>query len=492
MLLVDTVTPQHRIRLSHEEERGLCLYLGDTTQFVENDEHRYHESLAVVPCLFRSPRRVLIAGGGDGLAATRVLRFPSVESVVVCDYDETMTRLARDEPALAALNARSLADPRTRVVNDDAFAFLRRCRDRFDLILCDFPDPYLEPLGRLYSKEFYRAARARLGAGGMLVTQACMIEGSVSTIHATIASVFPHVAFYRTFFARPAWGGFVLGANRPLGAPAPVPEWTRYLNDAVVASLFAMGKDEGITPAPVNTVANETLVRRTLLAAFGGRIGCMDAFDEGRFVATLDSDTVVDPTYVWPLLAYAADERRLSVRVADAWRDKAKVPLRRLGFARRGKLHRMTLEPSADHRARLEARWASLDDSSVVAVETHDARERPDEARHLGKRGRARRSRKHTESQALADTRSYRLVARGRQGGVVAIARVAFDDEIEVRLSWATNDPRKRELAALLLFGFALREWDAPITLHTAGSSRFFERLGFVHRDTYAIYEPAR
>jgi spermidine synthase len=47
-----------------------------------------------------APRKVAILGGGDGMAAREVLRYPGVESVTLVELDPHMTRLFSRDPAL--------------------------------------------------------------------------------------------------------------------------------------------------------------------------------------------------------------------------------------------------------------------------------------------------------------------------------------------------------------------------------------------------------
>ena len=48
-----------------------------------------HPALAALP----AARRVLVLGGGDGLAVREILRYPQIESVTLVDLDPAMTRL---------------------------------------------------------------------------------------------------------------------------------------------------------------------------------------------------------------------------------------------------------------------------------------------------------------------------------------------------------------------------------------------------------------
>ncbi|MEB2325086.1 MAG: polyamine aminopropyltransferase, partial [Sorangiineae bacterium] len=104
-----------RIVLS-ERGAGFELFLNGNLQFSSLDEHRYHEAL-VHPAMGAAARRarVLIGGGGDGLAAREALRWPEVEALTLVDLDPAMTRLATSDQRLRRQNQGSLTDPRVRV-----------------------------------------------------------------------------------------------------------------------------------------------------------------------------------------------------------------------------------------------------------------------------------------------------------------------------------------------------------------------------------------
>lgn len=153
--------------------QDLRLYLDGHLQFASVDERRYHESL-VHPAmsLAASRQRVLILGGGDGLSAREVLKYPEVEEVDLVDLDPAMTNLARRYLPLCVLNNNALSHPRVRVHNQDAFSFLQEAQVQYGVILIDLTDPRTEAITKLYSVEGYQRCRRLLGPGGVLVTQA--------------------------------------------------------------------------------------------------------------------------------------------------------------------------------------------------------------------------------------------------------------------------------------------------------------------------------
>ncbi|MEU4063300.1 polyamine aminopropyltransferase [Streptomyces wedmorensis] len=149
------------------------LFLDGRLRVAGQDEHRYHEAL-VHPAMKGTHARVLIVGGGDGLAAREALRYRGVRAVTVVEIDPGVVRLARTDPALATLNAQAFRDPRVRVVYADAFGWLReaadRVQERYDVVISDLPDPGITPSTKLYSEEFYGlVARVLTGAGRFAV-----------------------------------------------------------------------------------------------------------------------------------------------------------------------------------------------------------------------------------------------------------------------------------------------------------------------------------
>ncbi|MEV5436606.1 polyamine aminopropyltransferase [Streptomyces sp. NPDC052682] len=152
--------------------RPLGLFLDGRLRVSGSDERRYHEAL-VHPAMTGPHPRVLVLGGGDGLAVREVLRYPGVHRVDVVERDAGVVRLARRDPALAALNRHALDDPRVRVTTADAFNWLRSAPPAaYDVVVSNLPDPGITASTKLYAQEFYGLARRVLAPGGRLVVHA--------------------------------------------------------------------------------------------------------------------------------------------------------------------------------------------------------------------------------------------------------------------------------------------------------------------------------
>ncbi len=261
-------TPYQRIIVTRNRA-GFQLFLNSHLQFNSSDEYRYHEAL-VHPALalVGAPRRVLILGGGDGLALREVLKHPSVEAVTLVDIDPQMTELSAKFVPLAELNRRAYEDPRVEVVNRDAMIWLEEDGPPFDAAVIDFPDPSTFALGKLYTTRFYKLLKRRLAPDGAFSIQCtsplvarkafwCIVR----TIEAAGFEVKPYHAPVPSFGV---WG-FALAAPRPFEPPCRAPEGVelKFLNDSVMSALFALPTDLA-PPAEkveINRLDNQVLVR---------------------------------------------------------------------------------------------------------------------------------------------------------------------------------------------------------------------------------------
>ena len=168
-ILYDEKSDQQHVQLIETARFGRMLLLDGVVQTTEADEHVYHEMLSHTPILAHgSAKRVLIIGGGDGGMLREVCRHPGVETVTMVEIDAAVVEFSKKH--LPSLSAGAFEDPRLDLVIEDAAAYVRRSRKKFDVIIADRPDP-IGPGAALFAKSFYADCRARLRKGGVLVTQ---------------------------------------------------------------------------------------------------------------------------------------------------------------------------------------------------------------------------------------------------------------------------------------------------------------------------------
>jgi len=252
-------TPYQRIVVTRHGG-AFELFLNGNLQLSSADEYRYHEAL-VHPALALagSRRRVVIGGGGDGLAVRDVV------SVTLVDIDPEMTELARTYPPLRTMNGGSLDDPRVHVVNEDAMRFFADDGTQASAIILDFPDPGTYAVGKLYSVEMYRNVKRRLLPDGALVVQSSspfLSKATFACILRTLAAAGFVVRPYQVFV--PSFGiwGFALARAEPFAVPTELPDAPlQFLNRASLAALFALPPDVGARRSvDVNRLDNQALV----------------------------------------------------------------------------------------------------------------------------------------------------------------------------------------------------------------------------------------
>jgi len=257
-------TPYQRIVLTRWKN-DVRLFLNGNLQFSSRDEYRYHEAL-VHPGLSALPgaKRVLVLGGGDGLAVREILKYPQIESVTLVDLDARMTELFSRNAFLADLNGGSLKAGKVKVINEDALVWLEHQEAFYDFIVVDFPDPTNYALGKLYTNAFYRLLEKRLSARGLMVIQATsplFARRSFWCVVETLRSVGLEPAPYHALV--PSFGewGYILAGHEPYVSPKHYPSGLRFINPQTTESLFSFPPDMQAIPAEVNRLDNQVLVR---------------------------------------------------------------------------------------------------------------------------------------------------------------------------------------------------------------------------------------
>jgi spermidine synthase len=257
-------SPYQRIVLTRNDN-DLRLFLNGNLQFSSRDEYRYHEAL-IHPGMagLRNPRKILILGGGDGLAAREILRYPSVEAITLVDLDPKVTGLFRKHPDLISLNRDSLNSPKLTLLNLDAFLWLRDNQETFDFIAVDFPDPSNYSVGKLYTTKFFGLLRRALSPEGALVIQSTspyVARKSYWCVEKTLRAVgfktLPYHAYVPSFGE---WGYLMAGLEEPR-VPSAFPEGLRFLSKETFAGMLQFPDDMARVETDVNKLNNQALVR---------------------------------------------------------------------------------------------------------------------------------------------------------------------------------------------------------------------------------------
>lgn len=187
------------------------MYLNGNIQFNSLDEHRYHEALVDWPLKSRlshsrfwleSSLNVLVLGWWDGLAVRNLLNYEQVKSITLVELDPKIIEISKHQKDIKRLNRSSLSSDKLTIITQDAFAFIKNTKEKYDVIIADFPDPRDTYTAKLYSKEFYIWVYGTLKPGGVFVTQASNAFFSnkvLFSIKKTISSVFNNAEAYHRY-----------------------------------------------------------------------------------------------------------------------------------------------------------------------------------------------------------------------------------------------------------------------------------------------------
>ncbi len=171
---MEQVLASHRsdfqqIDILETEAFGKMLVIDGKVQACELDEFVYHEMLTHPALLSHpSPKKVLVAGGGDGGTVRECLLHPEVQEITLIEIDPQVIELCqRHIPRLASsLNQ----NPRVKVNAADAAEAIRAARG-LDVILVDSSDP-VGPSEALFQPEFFAEIHAALAEDGITCLQA--------------------------------------------------------------------------------------------------------------------------------------------------------------------------------------------------------------------------------------------------------------------------------------------------------------------------------
>lgn len=290
-IVTSMTTPFQHIVLTQNRSGNLRCYINGHLQFNEADEQIYHENLVHPAMHIARPRKkVLILGGGDGLALREILKYPDVREVTLVDLDPMMTDLAATDPHLTRMNGGSLSDPRVtrrtasgiqtgaeyqagqtsqydlfptevhetvrlHIINLDAAEFAKTMDSDYDVVFMDFPDPNSPDLAKLYGRPFYDHLRNRLHPGAVIVQQSggCFqAREAYLCIGRTLkAAGFDAVPYHDNVPSFGEWGWWIATVGKSaektrdaLGSLGKLDIPTRYLTPELVAASLAFGKNE--------------------------------------------------------------------------------------------------------------------------------------------------------------------------------------------------------------------------------------------------------
>ena len=258
-------SPYQKIVITKNND-DLKLFLNRSIQFSSADEHRYHEMLVHIPLsMHENPKNILILGGGENLASREVLKHPSVKSIDVVDIDQMMFDLSKKNQHILKVNQKASLNPKVNLITDDAFTFLKNNIKEYDVIIADLPDPSVDAIAKLYSKQFFGLAKRSLKSDGIFVTQSGEVYYSntaFSCIKNTVSEIFDYTKTYQVYVPSFGYWGYTIAKNSEFDEKnhRKIPENLKYLTENVFVSSFEMPKDISIVSTKINTIDNPVVL----------------------------------------------------------------------------------------------------------------------------------------------------------------------------------------------------------------------------------------
>lgn len=165
---------------------------------------------ALPPLAFPEAKSMLVIGLGGGVVIEGVP--DTIETIDVIELEprvETANRLISDRR-----RTDPLADPRVRLIYNDARGALALTDKRWDIVISQPSHPWTAGASHLYTREFMEQIRSHLTEDGIFC-QGYLDESILGMVGATLLEAFPNVELYCP-------GSYLyLAANRPLNLLGP-------------------------------------------------------------------------------------------------------------------------------------------------------------------------------------------------------------------------------------------------------------------------------
>ncbi|HYC37128.1 MAG TPA: fused MFS/spermidine synthase [Usitatibacter sp.] len=153
--------------------------------------------LAALPLGHRpDARTAAVIGFGSGMSTATLLASPRLQRVDTIEIEPAMVEAAQHfRPVVEA----AYADPRSRIVIDDAKSYFARGRERYDIIVSEPSNPWVSGVSSLFAEEFYARLSNYLSEGGVLAQWLHTYDMDAETLASILGAVsktFPEYAMY--------------------------------------------------------------------------------------------------------------------------------------------------------------------------------------------------------------------------------------------------------------------------------------------------------
>ncbi len=157
-----------KIDVVDTEYLGKVLFNDGLLMTSERDEFVYHEMIVHVPMsVHPNPKKALIIGGGDGGTARELLKYGSLEKVVMVEIDPCVVEACKEHIKVTSCE---LENPRLELRIEDGVKYVAETNEKFDIVIVDSTEP-IGPATPLFGKNFYSGIAACTTDNAVVVSQ---------------------------------------------------------------------------------------------------------------------------------------------------------------------------------------------------------------------------------------------------------------------------------------------------------------------------------
>ena len=175
-LLHHEISPYQDIKIINSSIMGNMLLLNDCVMVAQKDEYQYHELITHPNCiLLKQFNQALIIGGGDGLCARELLKYP-FKKITLVEIDKKVSDVAKKYFSTELNNV--FENKRFEPIYQDALTYLPTIdpylieeNKKFDCIALDLTDPTeeFEHANPLFNGEYYKTCKNYLNKNPFVI-----------------------------------------------------------------------------------------------------------------------------------------------------------------------------------------------------------------------------------------------------------------------------------------------------------------------------------
>lgn len=148
-----------------EKNRNVSLFINGKADASTGKRDMFTQKLlAHLPCLLHpQPQKILIIGMGSGvtLGTSLLYDIPQVDVVEIEPAVVKATKFFRTYTKNSATN------PKVKIIIDDARNYLLATENKYDIIISEPSNLWIQGINNLFTKEFFEIAKSKLNSGGI-------------------------------------------------------------------------------------------------------------------------------------------------------------------------------------------------------------------------------------------------------------------------------------------------------------------------------------